>query len=1031
MEVPSDLVNQVRDGRVVLFLGAGASKDSATADGRRCPTTAELGRLLSDKFLGGYLRDGQLSQIAEYAMSECGDLGRIQQFIREIFLALQPTNGHRLVPRFVWRGLVTTNYDLLIEDTYAQVKERLQETRPMIENKDRVDDNLRDARNVLLLKLHGCITRITSEMCPLILTPDQYLEHRSGRSRLFNTLQEWGAEHPLVFVGHSVQDPDIRAVLLELRQLWEFRPRYYVVAPDGDEIKARFFETKKITLLRGTFEEFFATLDAAIGVPFRSLASIRPPAGGHQIERHFRAGARLSDSTMQFMNVDVEYVNGISALAQMDPKDFYKGYTGGFAPLEQELDVRRGISDDITFEYLIRDQHEKTHGPEVVLIKAHAGAGKSVILHRLAWDAAREYECICLFSKSQGTLSAAPLQELVRSLRRRIYLFVDDAADRSRELESLLKRLGPEGDYLTILMAERINEWNIQGQDAAPFITDEYELKYLNAAEIDALLALLERHHALGAHLEGLTLEERRKELSEHAGRQLLVALHEATLGIPFESILVDEFNKITPFEAQRLYQTVCVLNRLNVPVRAGLVARVHGIPFEQFEKRFFAPLEHVVFAQRDETTQDYHYRARHPHIADVVFLKVLKTVEERFDCYIRCLKALNVSYSVDWKAFWQMVRARNLLDLFPDLQMVKAVFTAARETVGEDAHLLHQMGIYEMNRPDGDLAEASRALHRAEVLARHDPSIRHSIAELKLKADDRSRTPLEKSKLLREAAEISASLIHGEKTDSYAHHTLVKVEIRELEDGLAAGAPEAEIEALVKDAESRLFDAQQEFPGDSHLLDAESRLAEILKDNARATNALSKAFDANPRNAIIAVRLARQLERSGSTEKAADILRKALDANTNDSRLHYTYARLLMATTPEDGDNIAYHLRRAFKDGDDSFEAQLLYGRQLFLNGNFDESRSLFRRLSAIRVAPEIKNRLLHPIRGRRFEGRMSRPQGSYAFITRDGPSDQIYVHATNVPVDTWEVLTMGMRVRFSIAFSLCGVNAFDLETV
>jgi hypothetical protein len=97
--------------------------------------------------------------------------------------------------------------------------------------------------------------------------------------------------------------------------------------------------------------------------------------------------------------------------------------------------------------------------------------------------------------------------------------------------------------------------------------------------------------------LERLNPDERRKELEEHAGRQLLVALHEATLGIPFETIPVDEYHHITPFEAQRLYQTVCVLNRLNVPVRAGLIARVHGIPFEEFKHRFFAPLEHVVFA--------------------------------------------------------------------------------------------------------------------------------------------------------------------------------------------------------------------------------------------------------------------------------------------------------------------------------------------------------------------------------------------------------------------------------------------------
>lgn len=206
------------------------------------------------------------------------------------------------------------------------------------------------------------------------------------------------------------------------------------------------------------------------------------------------------------------------------------------------------------------------------------------------------------------------------------------------------------------------------------------------------LADFLEQHHALGT-LERLNPDERRKELEEHAGRQLLVALHEATLGIPFETIPVDEYHHITPFEAQRLYQTVCVLNRLNVPVRAGLIARVHGIPFEEFKHRFFAPPEHVVFAQQDDVTKDYQYRARHPHIADIVFLRVLKNAEDRFDVYIRCLKALNVTYSVDWKAFWQMVRARNLLDLFPDLQMVRAVFAAAKESVGEDAHCYIKWG--------------------------------------------------------------------------------------------------------------------------------------------------------------------------------------------------------------------------------------------------------------------------------------------------------------------------------------------------
>ena len=58
-------------------------------------------------------------------------------------------------------------------------------------------------------------------------------------------------------------------------------------------------------------------------------------------------------------------------------------------------------------------------------------------------------------------INAAALQELITLCNQRIYLFVDDAADRIRELRALARSIGPEGKKLTVVMAERINEWNI------------------------------------------------------------------------------------------------------------------------------------------------------------------------------------------------------------------------------------------------------------------------------------------------------------------------------------------------------------------------------------------------------------------------------------------------------------------------------------------------------------------------------------------------------------------------------------------
>jgi hypothetical protein len=65
---------------------------------------------------------------------------------------------------FAWHGLATTNYDRLIEEAYRATPAAVQIPKPFIENGDRIEENLRDRRNVPLLKLHGCISRTGTQI---------------------------------------------------------------------------------------------------------------------------------------------------------------------------------------------------------------------------------------------------------------------------------------------------------------------------------------------------------------------------------------------------------------------------------------------------------------------------------------------------------------------------------------------------------------------------------------------------------------------------------------------------------------------------------------------------------------------------------------------------------------------------------------------------------------------------------------------------------------------------------------------------
>ena len=234
------------------------------------------------------------------------------------------------------------------------------------------------------------------------------------------------------------------------------------------------------------------------------------------------------------------------------------------------------------------------------------------------------------------------------------------------------------------------------------------------------------------SHIDGKSREEKLSAFRERAGRQLLVSLHEATHGMPFEDIVTDEYNSIVPEKAKSIYLTICILNRFNVSVRAGLISRLHGVHLTEFKKSFFRPLEHVVYTVADPISRDLAYTARHPLIADIVFHRVLTDQEERFEKFTSVLNALDIDYSSDRQAFRGMLRGKAIAELFPNLDMARSVFESAYQMAPHDAYVLHQDAIFHMIH--SEFHEASDLLAEAARLRPNDTTILHSRSELLLK---------------------------------------------------------------------------------------------------------------------------------------------------------------------------------------------------------------------------------------------------------------------------------------------------------
>jgi hypothetical protein len=213
--LPAPLIEAVRDGRALLFLGAGASYGALHPKASRVPDGDRLRDLICDRFLNGEMKTSTLIECSDYAI-DSHDLNTFQQFIRSTFIDFSPADFHKLIPTFNWNSIFTTNYDLIIEQAYGQPGVNFSLV-TYVKNGQKVDLSLREkANSILFAKLHGSIDHYLDTEIPLVLSSDQYVSVSKNRRMLFDRLLSLASQFPVVFVGYRANDLHIKTIFSEL-----------------------------------------------------------------------------------------------------------------------------------------------------------------------------------------------------------------------------------------------------------------------------------------------------------------------------------------------------------------------------------------------------------------------------------------------------------------------------------------------------------------------------------------------------------------------------------------------------------------------------------------------------------------------------------------------------------------------------------------------------------------------------------------------------------------------------------------------
>ena len=1025
IELPHLLIEAVKDQRAVLFFGAGASMECKDKSGKSPPSGNQLRDHLAYKFLGTTRDTRDLSTVAEMAIANGAGEPLVFEEIATLLNGFTPSPAHIKIADFRWRGFATTNYDTFIEQGYADNSVRKQTCLPFVKNAEPYDDRLKNEAHPLpLLKVHGCINHRLDPEIPLVLSREHYHRYQANRKHLFERLQQWAQASPLIFIGYGLADHNLRPLIYEIDP--GRRPQWYIVSPDADEHDRRFWASKSIDIIDGTFSKFVDALDKQVPELARAL-SVPAAMADAPYTRYFRSGDAGSDSLRSSLQYDLEYVHAGIAFDEVEPTKFYSGHDRGWCGIIRNYDFSRKVGENLLYAALNENDSRQQR---FFLLQGSAGAGKTIALRRAAFDAATELDELVLWLRDTGQPRAEVFEELYGHTGKHALLFVDRISIHSDAVLELLKKLKTRNIPITIIAAEREADWGSYcGQLEEDFAPSLYYLRKLSGREAEDLVDLLERHNCLGL-LKNRPKPDRVAAFQDkdRADRQLLVALHELTQGKPFEKIILEEFERITPDAARQLYLDVATMHQFGAVARAGAIARISGIRFSDFEQRFFAPLRDIVSVVNDPYTGDKGYESRHTRVSNILFGVACPSDTEKSAQLSRILTGVDVGFSSDKRTVESICKGRTIVQQFSGIGDARTVFDTAIQALPNSAFLYQQAAILEYLHGRGSLDRAQELAEQARMIDGNNLIYIHTLAEVARRKAN-AATSLVSSEILR--AQSRSYLNEIMQSNSRKDLTFCRLLIDEAIDLLRRLPKEAkdhellEFDKKVADAVERLRRAQQDFPNEAEFPNAEGYLWQKLGEEKKAKQALAKAIAVRPKNPGAFSRLSRIQRAGGSEVDATKTLEKALIRFPKDKNVHLQVA-LLKIEAEDDSSKIEYHFKSSFGPGDHNFGARYYFAEFLFLSGRVQECKELFEEIDA--KAPE-SFRKSGPASDDVITGRLKKIAGAveavknrYFFIRCGGYPAPIFAHISSLVDVTFDELRVGMTVMFRVRFNRRG---------
>jgi len=631
-----EIISQIDQGRVVLFLGAGASH---AAGG---PTGTKLTEMIKSNFPKiDQSRNDFIEVCQDVVDTPPYDKNMLEEFVREKLLSLQPSSSHKAMTKYNWAAIFTANFDDLVEVAYRTTPDASKRCIPVYSNNPQVTPG--DRSKVYLFKLMGCVQAQASESGQMVLSRADYNRALKRRGKYLELLLDFIKAGTIVFVGYGFGDRLALDVIDEVRDRYgiERLPWSYALFEklETNEKSTYMFQSRKVRPVECSYEDFFTYLEKN-GETSQKMDIAR--------EVHIQSmGYDLRVSEEQARQ-DAEYFEVLTdekfneEAGEKD--DFFKGVNKSWGAFREGWDFKRAIymspqvkseagvtngllKDRVFAELTKRDTEEN----KVLLITGMAGVGKTMLLRRIAHDVYKGGFAPVVFINVAGiNFDYKRLASFIENLNHQIdkqiadgghkkqikhVIMVDDAASFIRHINRLKDYLTSRGRSALIIAAERKGEWEVALRKHPFRIAEEnvYELdEELNDEE---KRGIIEHFYDLGyIQTKGTFWDDIVQDEFENSFFATIYTLVHPS-NKPLNEIIRDQYKSLSNM-TQLAFQYICCFHQFNLPINFELLVRSLKCPFSDFHSEVIErDAAKVIFEEPDEIGNIL-YRTHHRIIA-------------------------------------------------------------------------------------------------------------------------------------------------------------------------------------------------------------------------------------------------------------------------------------------------------------------------------------------------------------------------------------------------------------------------------